>query len=945
MDVLNESYNPRLLTNNPKKGEKVFVDIIDNLKKCDSFIFCVAFLNMGGYQILFKTLDEISSRGIKGKIVVSEYQTFTEPKALRQLKKFDNIELKIVPEDVFKMHSKGYIFKKDEEYTIIVGSSNLTQNALASNKEWNVVLNSKENADYVNQILDDFNYVFDNAVSCTYEYIDEYESRYNLKRAETPKESTSIFSLEIKPNSMQIEALANLKSFRDCGENSSLVISATGTGKTILSALDVKQFNPKKFLFIVHREKILKDALKTYKRVLGKDIDCAIFGGAHKEVAQYTFSMIQTLSKDDNLEMFDRDEFDYIVFDEVHRIGSPTYKKVFNYFKPRFVLGMTATPERTDGFNIFSLFNYNIACDIRLQDALGEDLICPFHYYALSDFTVDNKEITDKSQINDLTDDARVNHIIDQIQKYGYCGDKAKGLVFVSRVEEAKLMSNKFNLRGFKTVAITGETNESDVDDYIQRLESDDDDHIDYIFTVDKFNEGIDIRSINQVIFLRPTESAIIFVQQLGRGLRKYFDKEYVVVLDFVGNYDRNFLIPVALTGDKTGNKDNLRRFLHEGNKTIVGASTVEFEKVVEQRILNNIDRTNFSQEKFIKDSYKKLKNKLGKIPTILDFKNYGSIDPVVIFKKFKSYYDFLILNEPDYLIRFNDLETKFIRVISQKYVKGQRPHEYELINQLISKTKISYEEFKEYMLTNYPNYSFGENEWNNLCSQLTNNFFVPSDKKAYEGANIALQKDDELIVNESFSFALQSNLFETTIRNLLELNRINYNDYYLDNYNKSSLVLYSKYSYEDLCRVTNWVSNEQATIFGYKFNKLLNIVPIMVNYDKKSEIIDRIKYDDEFINNHTFRWYSRFGKNGSPSDVNPIVNSKNTNTKVMLFVRKNKEDRGTTKEFYFLGYVKPISNKTIYRDLTSDYVEEIIFSLDNPVREDIYDYITGEND
>ena len=942
MYALNECYNPRLLTNNPKNGEKVFVDIINYLKKCDSFMFCVAFLNMGGYQILFKTLDEISARGIKGKIVVSEYQTFTEPKALRQLKKFSNIELKIVPEDVFKMHSKGYIFKKNDDYTIIVGSSNLTQNALASNKEWNVVLNSKEDDIYVNQILTDFDYVFDNAVSCTEEYINEYEYRYNLKKAETPKESMSTLSIEVRPNSMQVEALANLKTFRDCGENKSLVISATGTGKTILSALDVKQFNPKKFLFIVHREKILKDAIKTYKRVLGKNIECAIFGGNHKEIAQYTFSMIQTLSKDDNLELFDRNEFDYIVFDEVHRIGSQTYKKVFNYFKPKFVLGMTATPERTDGFNIFSLFNYNIACDIRLQDALDEDLICPFHYYAVSDFTVDNKIITDKSQINDLTDDVRINHIIDKIQKYGYYGDKVKGLVFVSRIDEAKKMSDKFNLRGFKTVAITGDTNEKNVDEYIQRLESDKEDHIDYIFTVDKFNEGIDIKSINQVIFLRPTESAIIFVQQLGRGLRKNYDKDYVVVLDFVGNYDRNFLIPIALTGDKTGNKDNLRRFVYEGNKTIVGASTVEFEKVVEQRILDNIDRTNFSQAKVIKDAYKSLKNKLGKIPSILDFKKYGSIDPIVIFKKFKSYYDFLLLNEHNYTIRFNEIETKFLRVLSQKYSKGQRPHELEIIKTLINKKTTNYEEFKKYMLSVYPNYDFDRNVWNNLCAQLTNEFFVPSDRTAYNNANLAIRKDDELTINSVFLNALKMDLFRKEVANILNLCKTNYDENYLDNYNNSSLVLYKKYSYEDFCRVTNWMTNEQATIFGYRYKKELNIIPIMVNYNKESDISESIKYGDEFINNKTFKWHSKHAKNGSPNDVKPIIDPNNT---VMLFVRKNKNDQGTTKEFYFLGYIRPISNKTVYRENTKDYVEEIIFKLNDPVREDIYDYLTGGNE
>ena len=360
---------------------------------------------------------------------------------------------------------------------------------------------------------------------------------------------------------MQEEALASLQQLRLNGEDKALVISATGTGKTYLSAFDVRNYQPKKLLFIVHRENIARAAMRSFKNVLG-NISCGLFtGNAHEKDADYIFSTIQTIHKKEYRELFAPDAFNYIIIDEVHRAGANTYQELVQYFKPKFLLGMSATPERIDGFDIFKMFDYNIAYEIRLQQAMEYNLLCPFHYYGISDLSVEGIEIDEKTDFNLLVSEQRLKHILESIDRYGYSGDKVHGLIFCSRKEEARELSRLFNQKGFKTTALLGDDPESVRQKAIQQLEEEDKskDYLDYIFTVDIFNEGVDIPKINQVVMLRPTESHIIFIQQLGRGLRKHQIKDYVVVIDFIGNYEKNFQIPIALSGHLSYNKDSWR--------------------------------------------------------------------------------------------------------------------------------------------------------------------------------------------------------------------------------------------------------------------------------------------------------------------------------------------------------------------------------------------------
>ena len=937
-------YVPSLLVNNPDNGVKVLTDIISELKKCIKFYFCVAFLTMGGYQQLFNTFNELKEKNVKGTLIVSQYQNFTDPQALKNIKdKFPNIDLRIVTEDLTKMHSKGYIFITNDNVKIIVGSSNLTAEALSVNEEWNVKLTSTKNGAYAIKVIDEYKKMYEKSTIVDDEYIKKYKEIYdNLKLNEIKKE---ILPTVVRPNKMQEEALQNLRFLRNTDQKKALCISATGTGKTILSALDVKAFKPKKFLFVVHREQIAKDAMKTYKRVIGNNINACILGGGNKENADFVFAMVQTLSKEEILNNFDPTEFDYIVFDEVHRIGSPSMQRVFNYFKPKFILGMTATPERNDGFDVYDLFDYNIACDIRLQDAMKVDIICPFHYYAISDIKVDGSLINDKTSFNHLVSKERVDHIINQVEYYGFCGRKVKGLVFVSRVEEAKALSEEFNKRGFKTTALSGENSQEEREKAISLLESDDkENYLDYIFTRDIFNEGVDIRSINQIVMLRPTESAIIFVQQLGRGLRKNINKEYLVVLDFIGNYDNNFLIPIALSGDRSFNKDNLRRFISEGNKIIHGESTINFERIVEQNIYEKIDKSNLNSIKILKDAYFDLKHRIGRIPNYFDFEKYGSIEVFKLIEKFDSYIDFLIRFEKDYTLRFNSIELLYLKLLSKKYIECKRPFEFELLNRLIIDEEVSLSLFKDNMVQKYPKISFNQNTLENLINQFTGKFLVGTEAPQYKDVKIADFSQDKLIIKNEFKNLLKNTRFKDEINKIIEFGLHTYTKVYSDNYNNLSFTLYGKYTYDDVCRLLDWDKNEVPNnIGGYKYNKKTNTLPVFINYHKNEDIADSINYDDHFVSRNVLSYISKNKRTLTSPDVLKFTNAKKNNTKILLFVRKNKDDKENAKKFYFLGEMDPIFVPKEITMSSGDKAVNFIFLLDTPVREDLFDYIVNK--
>ena len=951
----NVAYKPQFLSNNYKEGRKVLSSIEEELLACDEFAISVAFINMKGIEPLLQTLKELEDRNICGKILTTDYLYFTEPKALKKLAEFKNITLKMYftenAPDGF--HTKGYIFKDKEIYRIITGSSNMTSSALTKNREWNTKIVSTEQGEYAQEILNEFEHLWNSQYAFDYgDAIDRYVEKYCVikKQREIAKkaEVTSLEAYRLQPNSMQMGFIENLRKLREEGKQRALLISATGTGKTYASAFALREEDPKKALFLIHREQVAKTAIKSYKKVFGKTKEIALLSGNSKNFeelkqADYVFSTMQMMSKPENYEQFAIDEFDTIIIDEVHRAGAESYQRIMTYFQPKFWLGMTASPDRPDGFDIYKLFDHNIAYEIRLQQALEEDLLCPFHYFGITDLEINGEVFDDKAGLRNFANlvcDARVDYILDKANYYGYGGERVKGLIFCSRKEEGKELSEKFNQRGYHTIFLSGDTSQEAREAAIERLEQDEmENRLDYIFTVDIFNEGVDIPQVNQVIMLRPTESPIVFIQQLGRGLRKSENKDYVVILDFIGNYTNNFMIPIALSGDRTYNKDNIRRYVREGTRVIPGSSTIHFDEISKKRIFQSIDKMD-AKSKLLKEKYYQLKNKLGRIPTILDFYQYGEIDPMLFISYSRTYDNFVRKFDPEYKISFTQTEEAILEFVSSVLVSGKRPHELSMLKMLLENKEINEESFEAEMRLLGERYR--QSDYLSSVSVLSKEFInTQSERKRFEKVSFF---DKEISVQKSAGRALafyqkiQKKEFLTELKNLIEYGLQKYRDIY-KNHDEDNLVLYEKYSRKDVCRILNWEHDDSSTMYGYRIK--YNTCPIFVTYEKKDDIASSTKYEDQFINEQIFSWMTGSKVSIDSLESQAIINCKESGLKIYLFVKKS-DGEGT--DFYYMGKVQPVSwvETTIMNDKGKALpIMNFQMKLEHSVRSDIYEYFT----
>ncbi len=350
--------------------------------------------------------------------------------------------------------------------------------------------------------------------------------------------------------------------------------------QTYLSAFDVKEFEAKKVLFLAHRENILISSKFSFEKII-KSKSFGFFTGNKKELDNdYIFATIQTISK--NLKLFKKDEFDYIIYDEAHHIASESFQKVFLYFNSKFTLGLTATPNRSDKQNIYEIFDDNVAIDLRLNEALEQKLIAPFHYFGISDIVTDyeNTNLDDLSKLAKLLSvNKRVEFIIEKMKFYAHDNKKRKALAFCVNKEHAKYMSEEFNKAGIYSTTLFGSDCVEKRELAIEQLENEDE-SLEVIFSVDIFNEGVDIPKVNTILMLRPTSSSTVFIQQLGRGLRKTQDKEYLTVLDFIGNHNRTYLVAFALLGNKAIDKDSIKLALNNSFATISNNTFIYMDEI-----------------------------------------------------------------------------------------------------------------------------------------------------------------------------------------------------------------------------------------------------------------------------------------------------------------------------------------------------------------------------
>ena len=959
----NLAYRPEFLSNDHGKGRKVLSSLEDELSNCDEFKISVAFVTQGGITPLLQTFRELEQRNIPGQILVTDYLFFSEPNALEKLASLKNIELRMfrTNREISGFHTKGYIFRQEEIYRVIIGSSNMTQSAVTTNREWNTKIVSTENGEMIQEILQEFRELWNSPNTQVYEqFSEQYRLDYLRQKMvrDQQKEAVRerIVDLErykLQPNKMQVAFLQSVLKMREQDVGRALLLSATGTGKTFASAFAMREINPSRLLFLVHREQIAKQTLRSYQRVFGSSREYGLLSGHSREMnADFLFSTMQMMSRPDIYENYDPTSFDVIILDECHHAGAESYQRIMRYFRPQFWLGMTASPDTTQ-YDIYSIFDHNIAYEIRLQQALEEDLLCPFHYFGITDLEIDGEVFDDQSGVRNfvnLVSDVRVEYILEKAEFFGYSGNRVKGLIFCRSIDEAKKLSEKFNQYRkkdgafYRTEVLTGEDSQKRREDVIERLAADDrEDQLDYIFTRDIFNEGVDVPEINQVIMLRPTESPVVFIQQLGRGLRKAEGKEFVVILDFIGNYMNNYMIPVALSGDRSYNKDSMRRYVREGARVIPGSSTIHFDEISRRRIYASIDSAKTNDLKLIRESYQSLKYKLGRIPTILDFKKYGSIDVIKIFDKCGSYHAFLKKYDKDYAVTLSEQEEIIIEFMSRKLVSFKRIHDLALLNHLIKREDRMQAYYRELLLKG-KTLTVSASTEESVYRNLTNEFPKETEKKKYYNCIfIEKSEDSGYRLTQMFRSMLGNQVFKDMVLDLLKFGIDRIEENYADVYSDTNFQLYQKYTYEDACRLLNWKRNMNAqNIGGYYYDSETKTLPVFINYDKAE---DAIAYEDRFISESVLIALSKHPRKVNSTDADHIYKrtEEDKENRIFLFVRKNKDDH-EAKEFYFLGEMKAEGEPNPVRmEKTQDSAFEITYRLDVPVRSDIYDYIVKD--
>lgn len=889
--------------------------IKSNLKKCKSFSFSVSFIKKAGLVLLEREIEEALDRGAKGRIITSTYQNFTDIGSLEQFytwqKEYDNFECHLDYECFGDngFHTKGYLFEYSDSIELIIGSSNITRFALLKNYEWNVSLISKDNLDSFNDALNEFEMIWDKTLDLNTKLIEKYRLQLDYAIEKWDMDYVNTTDAKINPNSMQRKALRELRRYRDTGVKKALIISATGSGKTYLAAFDARNFGAKRLLYIVHRESILKDAKESFVKIFGAERTYGFYTGNENSLeADFIFATSNMLGK--HLDSFKKDEFDYIIYDEVHHIVAETGKKIFEYFEPEFILGLTATPERMDNQDIFTLFDQNVPFELRLKDAINNDLVVPFHYYGIRDQLVDYSSKDKMTIAKNIAEQNNIEFIKSQIEKYRKPGEKLKCIAFCTNIQSCRLMAEELYEEGYHTISLTG-INDTGVRIKAFKDLQDENNLLEIICTVDILNEGVDIPQVNMVLFLRPTESQTIFIQQLGRGLRKYPGKDYVTVLDFIGNnYDRAVQIAMALgTLGKTTymEKAYLKEIIRTNFKSLdIPEVKIEIDDLSKEEIINFIDKTNFNSRSFLEKDYKNFKSYInnGTYPNHMDFLNSDvSPDLIRIIKstingsKNKSYYTFLKKIDEDTIPIFNDKQVAFINNM-EDLLPLARLDEYLIIEQAIKEHTIDLKRIEG--INEHITDKTLDNAYNNLKS-------------------IGLVENNEIDLTTIEDGEFKDYLLDTLNYGIVRYNR-EFSDF------TGLFKLYRNYYKEQASRIM--LKNGILQKGTYYEN---DIAYIFAGIKKGEE--GRLNYKDKFINSKIFQWESI--ANISESEKEHLRNSK----KVHLFIRKMESEDTVTLPYTYFGLGTFTNERDSYTEENGKKHSTLLYDilLDNEVPEDYY--------
>jgi superfamily II DNA or RNA helicase/HKD family nuclease len=924
------------------------------LASADRFTFSVAFVSSSAIAMLKQELLDFDGPGM---IITSDYLGFNSPAAFKELLHLEQFGVEVRIHRANGFHPKGYIFQSMHSVTAMVGSSNLTANALVRNHEWNLRVSAARGSDLGQQLIRLTEEQREDSFRLTADWIDQYERRYVAAAPRaishstedtilrptadlddpTPAQRADEHSFGVVPNAMQAKALESLSEVRLRGEPRALLISATGTGKTILSALDVRAAKAERMLFVVHREQILDRTIAEYRRVLGGPPQWygKVSGSSKQTDARFVFATVQTLSREETLQAFDPGAFDYIVIDEVHRAGAASHLKIIEHFSPKFLLGMSATPERTDGFNIFELFNYVVPYEIRLTHALEEEMLSPFHYYGIADVIYDDgTTISGDCGISRLITPERVEHLLDALNRYSQAGVAPRGLIFCSRRDEAYALSvalNESTLRGrpLRTAGLTGSDSVASREEVVRKFEAGD---LDYLLTVDVFNEGVDIPTVNQVVMLRQTQSPIVFVQQLGRGLRKAVGKEFLVVIDFIGNYANNFMIPIALFGDESLNKESLRKNLIAAEEAgfLPGLSSVRFDKISQQRVLESITDTALDSTARLKAAIDAMRNRVGGTPRLWDFLRFESVDPVTLATK-REHFPALLNSLAKIDHDLSPSEHSYLTLLSHEVLPAKRLHEFIVLEELIA---------------------YGTRTWSQLrqaceaigipCTpaQVQSAVYTLSlaqhaeaDQKRYKVGIVSVDAASVSLSDTFLDSYTSSGTFTRAVSDILQTGRELVRGKYLLDLPFTPGMQYTR---KETTRLLNLPRKWTSTLYGYKADLSSGVCPIFVTLHKSDEVSASTAYEDAILDRSTMRWYSKHSRTLRSEQERAIASNE---LDLHVFVKK---DDAQGRDFYYLGKATARNaTETTMRDATGKSLPVVTMELKFPdeMNSALFDY------